>query len=433
MGSAENCKVTILNGTIIGRCVGTTNPNKKVCAYSAIPYASPPIRFKAPQPPQSWDQPLYATSLPNWCPQDGSSQPWVNISEDCLYLNVFTPHKVDSLLQETLPVMIWYEIRIPLQTPKKVVYKIDESLLFKQVSWGSFHSRKFFSLYSHKAAWKGLGTLGEQIFTDCSYMCNSQLTKTCKFTGFLSTGDEHASGNWGLKDQASGEAQSIRWVNENIHAFGGNARQLTIFGESAGIINGAIAQSGTSLSHWAIDKTPLTSAKIIAKRLGCPVNSNAKLVNCLREKKWETIVAEQRKFTNDCYSNLTHAVATMTPVVEPKLPGAFITEDPVKILKNGDISSKVPIMLGANKHDGSFILANMYLAKLGPEKLAENSEYMRWELVPNLLRFFRVEEDVADRHVSATVEMAYLPEVNRSSWNESMPGLVDVSTYQRYV
>ncbi|CAL8131722.1 unnamed protein product [Orchesella dallaii] len=353
-GAVENCKVKILNGTIIGRCVGTTNANKKVCAYSAIPYALAPIkelRFK----------------------------------------------KVDSQSSGNLPVMIWFHggaftVGSSLAyTPTKLLGRGDIVLVV-------VHYR--------------LGTLG-----------------------FLSTGDEFSPGNYGLKDQA----QSIRWVNENIHAFGGNPNLVTIFGESAGgasviyqlltplnkgLIHGAIAQSGTALSHWAIDKTPLTSAKTIAKRLACPVNSSAKLVNCLREKKWEAIVAEQRKFTNDCYSNMTYAVATMTPVVEPILPGAFITEEPVNIMKNGDMSN-VPIMIGATKHDGSFILANLYLAKLGPEKLDENPDYMRVELIPNLLRFFRVTEDEADKDVSATVQLAYFPEVNRSSWNDTMPGLVD--------
>lgn len=49
--------------------------------------------------------------------------------------------------------------------------------------------------------------------------------------GFLSTGNEDAPGNWGLKDQA----HAIRWVNENIEAFGGNRSQVTLFGQSAGL------------------------------------------------------------------------------------------------------------------------------------------------------------------------------------------------------
>lgn len=48
--------------------------------------------------------------------------------------------------------------------------------------------------------------------------------------GFLSTGNGDSPGNWGLKDQA----HAIRWVNENIEAFGGNKSQVTVFGESAG-------------------------------------------------------------------------------------------------------------------------------------------------------------------------------------------------------
>lgn len=51
--------------------------------------------------------------------------------------------------------------------------------------------------------------------------------------GFLSTGDASAQGNWALKDMV----EALRWVRSNIHLFGGNPNQITIFGESAGSVS----------------------------------------------------------------------------------------------------------------------------------------------------------------------------------------------------
>lgn len=123
--------------------------------------------------------------------------------------------------------------------------------------------------------------------------------------GFFSTGNEEVPGNNGLKDQAF----SIRWVNENIQAFGGNPNNVTIFGESAGgasvmyqllsplnkgLIHGVIAQSGTSLSFWTLDRNPTESAKSMAKRLKCPVdNGTSEMVACLRQVSWQNIIQAQ--------------------------------------------------------------------------------------------------------------------------------------------
>jgi carboxylesterase type B len=82
--------VQLPNGLIQGR-EATTFANKSYFAFEKIPYASPPVgalRFKAPQPAQDWDGTLNATHLDVSCFQ---SLPGASHSEDCLFVNVFTP------------------------------------------------------------------------------------------------------------------------------------------------------------------------------------------------------------------------------------------------------------------------------------------------------------------------------------------------------
>ena len=98
--------------------------------------------------------------------------------------------------------------------------------------------------------------------------------------GFLSSGDDVSPGNYGLWDQTL----AIRWVKDNIRAFGGDPDSMTIFGESAGaasvgyqilspasrgLFSRAILQSGTPLTSWALNQDPVKSLYYLANKTGC--------------------------------------------------------------------------------------------------------------------------------------------------------------------
>ncbi|XP_030282108.1 cocaine esterase-like [Sparus aurata] len=115
--------------------------------------------------------------------------------------------------------------------------------------------------------------------------------------GFLSTGDEHMSGNFSLLDQV----QALRWVQEHIHNFGGNPDLVTTFGESAGgvsvsllllspLSNGlfhhAIAESGTAAMDLLMANYPLPSTQVVANTTGCSFESTEKLTD-LEQSAWE--------------------------------------------------------------------------------------------------------------------------------------------------
>ena len=121
-------------------------------------------------------------------------------------------------------------------------------------------------------------------------------------SGFLSTEDEEAPGNYGLLDQSL----ALKWVKQNIIYFGGNSDSITIFGESAGgasvhlhmlsphsngLINRAIAQSGTALCRWVISDSAGEYTRKAAEFLNCSTTSSRDILECLRLKSVNEIVS----------------------------------------------------------------------------------------------------------------------------------------------
>ena len=90
--------------TTLGTVVGVEENGYRV--FKGIPYASPPTgnyRWMPPRPPVAWNGVLNATEFPVMCPQHTGSS---SVSEDCLYLNVWTPLS-ENLGNKTVPVMVW--------------------------------------------------------------------------------------------------------------------------------------------------------------------------------------------------------------------------------------------------------------------------------------------------------------------------------------
>ena len=170
-------------------------------AFLTIPYAAAPVgelRWRSPQPVESWQQPRDATAPGASCPQSTEGvtaavtviPPW---NEDCLTLSVWAPHDADGL-----PVMVWFH--------------------GGGLSEGSAHQPLYIG--DHLAA-RGV------VVVNVNYRLGA--------LGFLAADalaaePDGSFGNFGLADQVA----ALQWVADNVEQFGGDAGNVTIFGESAG-------------------------------------------------------------------------------------------------------------------------------------------------------------------------------------------------------
>ena len=205
-----------------GKLLGTAEDGLFI--FKGIPFAQPPIgdlRWRAPEPVKKWDGVLQADKFAAGPIQGGT--PPSGKSEDCLYLNVWTPAKTTK---EKVPVLVWiYGGGFGAGATSETTYN-GKNLAKKGVILVSIAYR--------------VGQLG--------FMAHPELS---------AENSNNASGNYGLLDMIAG----LQWVKENIAAFGGDPNKVTIFGESAGgiavsmlsasplakgLFHGAISQSGGS-------------------------------------------------------------------------------------------------------------------------------------------------------------------------------------------
>lgn len=251
-----------------GALRGTSHPGYR--AFEGIPYAAPPVgdlRFRAPRPATPWRGVRDATAPGQQCAQlsNGTGNP-TTFDEDCLFLNVTTPAG-RSARRGGLPVMVW-------------------------IHGGSFLTGTGGSYDASK-----LAVDGDVVVVTVSYRLGA--------LGFLAHPDLSAedrrrgSGNAGILDQQA----ALRWVRQNARTFGGNPRNVTVFGESAGsasvcahvaspgargLFRRAIAQSYSCASDLTPRATAETSGEEVSQAVGCA--DAADVPACLREVDAETLL-----------------------------------------------------------------------------------------------------------------------------------------------
>jgi para-nitrobenzyl esterase len=219
-------QVKIANGVV----EGVVSENG-IRMFKGIPFAQPPVgplRWKAPQPVRNWTGVRKADAFGPKCMQRSVFSDMEfrsnGTSEDCLYLNVWTPAKPAA---ERLPVLVYF-FGGGFMAGDGSEYRYDgESMARKGIVTVTVNYR--------------LGIFG--------FLAHPELTKEAPY---------HASGNYGLLDQNA----ALRWVRQNIAAFGGDPNRVTIAGESAGSIS-VSAQVASPLSKDLIAGAILESGSLI--------------------------------------------------------------------------------------------------------------------------------------------------------------------------
>jgi para-nitrobenzyl esterase len=289
-----------------------------VLTFLGIPYAHPPLgdlRWRAPQPAAPWAGIRDATHQGSMCVQlEGVPVG----SEDCLFLNVFVPAKASE--RDRLPVMVHLH---PGGNAVGEGYDEATALVSRDV-----------------------------VVVTLNYRLNS--------LGFLGhpalTAEAGSSANYGLLDQIA----ALRWVQDNIGAFGGDPRRVTLFGMSAGS-HDTVALAASPLTHGLFAQAAIEGAVPfgdpldltyepgleLATNVGC--ESAPDVAACLREVPASELVASQPQWFSD---------------IAPVRDGYVLPDRPHTLIADRDI----PLLLGTNREERS---ARFLGSDLTPETVTE--------------------------------------------------------------
>ena len=308
-----------------GRLQGVVEYNMN--AFKNIPYAAPPmgdLRWRPPQPAIAWSGTRDASRFGDACPQPyvknlstGLALPG---SEDCLKLNVFTPSKSS----QNLPVMVWIHGGGLLVDGSRDAQFTPINLVKNGVIVVTFDYR--------------LGTFG--------FFAPKELIEEAKANG-------EPVGNYGTMDQIA----VLKWVKNNIAAFGGDPNNVTIFGESAGgrsVTWLMVSDAARGLFHRAIaesaQQSPLRG--MTQKHLGMAPETeiDAKYMAAVGAKSLKEMRALPVKKLV-----LTAANFEQGEFGGPFVDGQILKGDPVPLFAAGK-QAKVPFMIGTNSWDSSFLV-----------------------------------------------------------------------------
>lgn len=282
--------------------------------FKGIPFAAPPVgelRWKAPQPVIPWDGVRMADSF---SPGPYSNMPFGEQSEDCLYLNIWTPAESPK---DKLPVMVW-------------------------IYGGGFSMGNAAFYDGTNLAKKGV------VFVAPNYrvgriglMAHPELS---------AESPEGVSGNYGLLDQIA----ALKWVKENIAAFGGDPEKVTIFGESAGAISVSMlcaSPLAKGLFRGAISQSGGSFGPVLPKSY--PGENMQKLETAEQEglKYMESVGAKSIADLRAMDAKTLSAQSVVTGGAWPIVDGYVIPDDQYKLYEEGNFND-VAILVGYNSDEG---------------------------------------------------------------------------------
>ena len=303
-------------GSLRGKRVG------KADAFLGIPYAKPPVgelRWCPPQPPEPWTGVRPAVRYPVAAAQRIPNPVGIRqASEDCLYLNVFTP--VARRPDKPLPVMMYIHGGSNVHGTPTRFTKGKEDLFVGQRSNIVFVTIQF-----------RLGSLG--------FLAHPALT---------AESEHRSSGNYGMLDQVA----ALQWIHDNIAAFGGDPNRVTVFGGSSGSIDtGSLMASPLTkgIMHRAIMQSWPPAAPLLAER---EKNQGLVFAERLGCADAEDVAAAMRAVPWQELTKLEVALGR-TPAgagFNPKVDGWALPDKPLDAFRRGT-HNHIPFMIGAQAQD----------------------------------------------------------------------------------
>ena len=336
--------------TDYGKLKGYVDENKEVLVWKGVPYAKPPVgelRWAAPQDPEPWHGVRDATLRPKSAPNFLRLEEWIRTgvvdpdsSEDCLYVDIYRPER-PTYQHEKLPVYVWihggsnnfgsgrdYDGSVLAAQSDVVVVVVQYRL--GPIGW-----------FYHPAIQTG----GADILSD--------------------------SGNFGTLDHA----QALKWIRENIEAFGGNPHNVTVTGESAGAhntMNMVISRLGKGLFHRAMSES---GGMVTVTTASARLSANDYIEKLIRYKEnVDAATATARRIametagTLEAYLRGTTAGDFFLAIVKyGSVPTFPAIEDGTVMPVGGWIPAiqagkynKVPIILGSNEYESKSFMPLYY-------------------------------------------------------------------------
>ncbi|KAH9641207.1 hypothetical protein HF086_004594 [Spodoptera exigua] len=374
--------VEVEQGQLRGQVLDAVVGDFQYFSFKGIPYAKPPVgklRFKDPEYLDSWEGVLDATEHGSVCPQfNPITAVYTSGSEDCLFLNVYTPNVAPDTL---LPVVV----------------------------------------FIHGGAYI-FGSGNTDLYRPDYLLANDVVVVTINYRlgvlGFLSLGNEDVPGNAALKDQVT----ALKWVQRNIKKFGGDPNSVTIVGDTAGgasvtlhmlspmskgLFHKAIAMSGSATCDFGLTYKHEEKAKIFGKALNCEnVDNSTALLDCLQAADYDafysitpTVLASEE--ITDVLFKMEH----FTPVIEKKTGNNFLTEDYYSALTKGNVNKDVDFIIGYSSqeavllidlYNASYVdLYNRYRELFTPsEILTKSTPDTNLEVAENVKKFYFGEKPV---------------------------------------
>ncbi|XP_071175450.1 fatty acyl-CoA hydrolase precursor, medium chain-like [Mytilus edulis] len=314
-----------------------------------------PLRFRKPTPVEKWADTFDATKFGAACPQleldflPGYKK--LDMSEDCLFLNVYVPKVLNPY--KKLSVMVW------------------------------IHGGGLSMGHAHEYDGGRIATQGDVIVVTINYRLG--------IFGFFALDHPAAKGNYGVWDQKL----ALQWTHDNIAAFGGDPGSVTIFGESAGgwsvnvqpmipsnkgLFQRAISQSGAfdfGRTFTLKPKMLRKYAEDYANKTGCSLDDLYKFTHCLREVSVDELI----DMTNPMKTNPVDRIpleTTSSGVVD----GELFTDNPFRLLsdKTSDVAKffkSIDFMGGTTSNEGSL------LYMIAPPSFLEHFGFNMTEGIPS--------------------------------------------------
>ncbi|XP_077742335.1 cocaine esterase-like isoform X1 [Canis aureus] len=383
---------TTHTGQVRGSLVHVEGTDVGVHTFLGIPFAKPPLgplRFAPPEPPEPWSGVKDGTSHPAMCVQNittanavalkllNMTLPLTSMSEDCLYLSIYTPAHASE--GSNLPVSVWIH---------------GGSLMIGMAS-----------MYDGSA----LVAFEDLVVVIIQYRLG--------VLGFFSTGDKHATGNWGYLDQVA----ALRWIQQNIAYFGGDPGCVTIFGGSAGgisvslhvvspmsqgLFHRAIMESGVALLPGLTVSSSDEVTTRVAKLSGCGQVDSEALVGCLRSKSEKEILAISKHFK-------------FFPAV---VDGTFLPRHPQELLAFADFQP-VPSIIGVNNNEFGWLLP-LTLNISDPKK--EMDKEMVKATLQQMSSLMALPPEAGDLLIEEYIEDSADPQTIKAQFHEMMEDTIFV-------